>query len=247
LADYISFVAKEVGQMKNIYLDYNQISLSLDSLSEEIKREGFDALVIILRGGSFPGFHLAFLTGLPYHFLTYDRISESADWKGAAPSHNKVLLVEDFAGMGNTLIDSREFLLNQGMDVKTLVICKDPKSASVPDFFCFETKEENARFILPWERFRLNPAESRVSRTENTADHQFERTLWDEQLFSLVGEGDGIAAGHIDKGEMAISLGFTHVVTSDVKEAIHISSQYPELRVAWWNGERRFLIQSKAM
>ncbi|MGD6843048.1 phosphoribosyltransferase [Bacillus infantis] len=233
--------------MKNIYLDYNQISLSLDSLAEEIKREGFDALVIILRGGSFPGFHLAFLTGLPYYFLTYDRISESADWKGAAPSLKKVLLVEDFAGMGKTLISSREFLTNQGMDVRTLVICKDPKSASVPDYFCFETRENNVRFILPWERFRLNPAESRVSRAENIADHQFERTLWDETLFSFVREGDGIAAGHIDKGEMAISLGFTHVVTVNVEEAILISSQYPELRVAWWDGERRFMIQSKAV
>jgi hypothetical protein len=117
----------------------------------------------------------------------------------------------------------------------------------VPDFFCFETKEENARFILPWERFRLNPAESRVSRAENITDHQFERTLWDEPLFSFVREGDGIAAGHIDKGEMAISLGFTHVVTVNVEEAILISSQYPELRVAWWDGERKFMIQSKAV
>jgi hypoxanthine phosphoribosyltransferase len=233
--------------MKNIYLDYNQISLSLDSLADEIRGEGFDGLVIILRGGSFPGFHLAFLTGLPYYFLTYDRSSESPEWKGHAPSLKKALLVEDFAGMGNTLINSKEFLIKQGIEVKTLVICKDPKSASMPDFFCFETKEENARFILPWERFRLNPAESRVSRAENIADHQFERTLWDEQLFSLVREGDGIAAGHIDKGEMAISLGFTHVVTVNVEEAILISSQYPELRVGWWDGERRFMIQSKAV
>jgi hypoxanthine phosphoribosyltransferase len=36
--------------MKNIYLDYNQISLSLDSLADEIRGEGFDGLVIILRG-----------------------------------------------------------------------------------------------------------------------------------------------------------------------------------------------------
>ncbi len=233
--------------MKNIYLDYNQISLSLDSMADEIKREGFDGLVIILRGGSFPGFHLAFLTGLPYYFLTYGRSSESAEWKGQAPGLKKVLLVEDFAGMGNTLINSKEFLIKQGIEVKTLVICKDSKSASVPDFFCFETTEENARFILPWERFRLNPAESSVSRSENIADHQFERTLWDEQLYSFVREGDGIAAGHIDKGKMAISLGFTHVVTANVEEAILISSQYPELRVAWWDGDRRFMIQSKAV
>lgn len=55
--------------MKNIYLDYNQISLRLDVLVEEIRKENFDGLVIVLRGGSFIGMHTAFLTDLPYAFF----------------------------------------------------------------------------------------------------------------------------------------------------------------------------------
>lgn len=165
--------------LRNIYLDYNAIALRLDAMAGEIRAAGFDGLVIILRGGSFAGMHLAFLTGLPYHFLRYDRRSGRPDWIGPAPAGERMLLCEDFAGMGRTLIDCRAFLEGQGYRVATLVVCKDRLSASQPDYFCFETQATDARFLLPWERYRINPVTGATSQVDAAADHTYERTAWD--------------------------------------------------------------------
>lgn len=58
----------ERGLLRNIYLDYNTISLRLDQLAQEVRGKKYDALVIILRGGAFAGIQMAFLTGLPCFF-----------------------------------------------------------------------------------------------------------------------------------------------------------------------------------
>jgi hypoxanthine phosphoribosyltransferase len=232
--------------MKNIYLDYNQISLSLDVLSEQIKMEDFEGIVIVLRGGSFPGFHLAFLTGIPYFFLQYTRSSETVNWLGEIPKSKKILLIEDFAGMGKTLITCKDFLVKQNFKVKTLVVCKDTKSASTPDYYCFETLDPNSNFILPWERYRINPKADQDLQIERKKDHCYQKTLWDSSLSSFMKEGDGIITlSKENKGEMAISSGFTHLVLEDLEEAVLVSSRYPELQVAWWNGEKNYYIQSR--
>jgi hypoxanthine phosphoribosyltransferase len=229
--------------MKNIYLDYNQISLGLDTISEEVIQENFSAIVIILRGGCFPGIHLGFLTGLPCYFLKYNRKEENASWLGDIPNSRKILLVEDFAGMGRTLINCKNFLLQQGFDTQTLVVCKDTKSASIPNFYCFETTDPTSRFILPWERYRLNSKQ--IPSLQTKADHEYERTLWDWTLASYAKKKDGVAFANINKGELAVTSGFTHLVLENVEEAIQVSSQYPELRVAWWNDEKTYYIQSR--
>jgi hypoxanthine phosphoribosyltransferase len=165
--------------IRNIYLDYNKISLRLDALSNDIASAKYDGLVIILRGGSFAGMHLAFLTGLPYYFLRYDRKTGQPSWLGEIPEKKRLLICEDFAGMGNTLINCKKFLIDAGYDVSTLVICKDSKSATTPDYYCFDCKDDNARFLLPWERYRINPKTGIASEDQELLDHEFERTAWD--------------------------------------------------------------------
>lgn len=172
--------------IRNIYLDYNAIALRLDGLAPELCRAGFDGLVIILRGGTFAGMHMAFLTNLPCHFLRYDRKSATPEWVGPPPSPGRVLLCEDFAGMGQTLINCRRFLEDGGYRVATLVVCKDQLSASQPDYYCFESQESGARFLLPWERYRINPATGHTSQVDAPPDHEFERTAWDMDGVFLV-------------------------------------------------------------
>ncbi|OUB26312.1 hypothetical protein BK708_14260 [Bacillus thuringiensis serovar yunnanensis] len=173
-------------QLHNIFLDYNAISLKLDALSREIKKQNFDGIVIIMRGGSFPGIHLAFLTGLPYYFLEYNRLNSTVKWIGNFPNKRKILLVEDFAGMGNTLIDCKNFLLNFNYKVSTLVVCKDLKSASIPDYYCFNCTHVDARFILPWERCTINEVILKTSIDQRMEDPDYERTLYDLELFKVL-------------------------------------------------------------
>ncbi|MBT2692562.1 phosphoribosyltransferase [Bacillus sp. ISL-55] len=256
--------------MKNIYLDYNSIALRIEGMAEGLKQHNFNSIVIVLRGGSFAGMHLSFLTGLPCFFLTYDRKNNRVDWHGSIPAKGKVLLVEDFAGLGRTLIDCRNFLLNTGFDVKTFVICKDLKSASIPDFHCFNTMERDTRFILPWERYRINKQSSGISKK----DHEFERSIYDFSIDKLLQNEDDAyiefsnnflcvynkkteilyinEVGNLEKreerarikGKTAIHLGYTHIFLEDVKEAIYIAELFPELRVIWWDGGARHHIQS---
>ncbi|WP_226654795.1 phosphoribosyltransferase [Pseudalkalibacillus hwajinpoensis] len=231
--------------MKNIYIDYNQISLSLEALAKEVKKEKFGGIVIVLRGGSFPGIHLAFLTGLPFYYLRYNRSEETISWLGDIPSPMNVLLVEDFAGMGKTLTNCIRFLLEQSFEVKTLVVCKDVKSSSIPNYSCFETKDPNARYILPWERYRINPIADQHSEQERKADDQYYCTMWDHSLSRYAKDGDGIAFPNGNKGDMAIKSGYTHLVLSNVEEAILVSAEYPELSVSWLNGEKYYQISSR--
>ncbi|QHW34264.1 phosphoribosyltransferase [Paenibacillus rhizovicinus] len=160
---------------RNIYLDYNSLSLRLDALSVQIMEKDYDGLVILLRGGYFIGLHLAFLTGLPYYFVKYERSSSSIAWEGAIPSGTRLLLCEDFAGSGDTLTNTTAFIESFGKRVDTLVGCSDLHSSSVPTFACFHNSNADARFIFPWERHRMN----KEGRQAATPDHGLDKTAWD--------------------------------------------------------------------
>ncbi|MFC0212307.1 hypothetical protein ACFFK0_07510 [Paenibacillus chartarius] len=154
------------------------IFLRLDALSETIKQARFDALVIILRGGSFAGVHMAFLTGLPLFFLKYDRPTRNVIPVGPLPPPNARLLIsEDFAGSGKTLIDCKAYLEREGYKCSTLVVVRDQLSASIPDYCCFYLQETDARFILPWERAEINP--DTVLHSGTYMDPEYEHTAWD--------------------------------------------------------------------
>ncbi|WP_419877531.1 hypothetical protein [Brevibacillus centrosporus] len=195
-------------RIRNIYLDYNDIALRLDSLADEIRHANFDAVVMVLRGGSFAGMHMSFLTGLPYFFLRYDRKQLMPEWVGNAPKTKRILLCEDFAGMGRTLIDCKKFLVDQEYKIATLVVCKDHLSASTPDYHCFDNQDPNFRFLLPWERYRINPETGATSMIEGRLDHDYERTAWDL---------DGVFLHDIDE----------HHYQSDLEKALALRDQYP--------------------
>jgi hypoxanthine phosphoribosyltransferase len=168
-------------QRRYIYLTYDQIALKIDSMIEDIKREQFSSIVIIVRGGAFVGHHISFRTGLPVYYLRYDRTTNPAtiSWIGTAPPIGKVLLVEDLAGSGRTLIESRQFLEKKGYLVKALVVFKDTLSASTPEYIGFETNNPNETFIVPWEKVKFNPAFGQLSKEKPFVDHELEFTAWD--------------------------------------------------------------------
>jgi hypothetical protein len=111
------------------------------------------------------------------------------NWVGSAPEQSNVLLCEDFAGSGKTLINCKQFLIDSGYKVATSVVCVDRLSASVPDYSCFWLQQEDARIILPWERYRLNHA---VDLGLGKMDLEFEKVGWDMDGVFL----DDVASEH---------------------------------------------------
>lgn len=160
----------------NAYLDYNAITLGLDALAERVRSENFNAIVIVLRGGTFAGMHMSFLTGLPVYFIAYHRADSSVEWIGSAPNAQaKVLLCEDSAGKGTTLLNCRNFLRNAGYAVSTLVVCKVPGALVNPEYICIDWKNDDLQVLFPWNRYRINGE----SRTDDLPDHEYEHTAWD--------------------------------------------------------------------
>lgn len=180
---------------RTVFLDYNRIALQAEAIAPVVRRRGYHALIAILRGGAFVATKLAFHTGLPLHFMRYQRPNALPVWHSPQPVGPKVLLCEDFAGSGRTLLDCKQFLLDQRLEVDTLVVCKDARSASHPDLFLFEHQEPGGRFVLPWERVRLNPASHAQLCAEAQPDHLYEKTAWDMDGIFL----DDIEPHHYDR------------------------------------------------
>jgi hypoxanthine phosphoribosyltransferase len=163
--------------MTNTLLDHNHIALRLEALAPALRTEGYDALACILRGGAFLGVEAAFATGLPLHFIDYRRADREVRWRGEPPKGRRLLLCEDFAGSGHTLADCLRFVAGEGYLAETLVICVDHSSALPSRWALFESTEPGRRFVLPWERYRLNAPS--VSDRPERPDHEHGRTAWD--------------------------------------------------------------------
>ena len=135
------------------YLSYDHIATRVEEFVSDIKAKDFDGIIILLRGGSFAGMHLSFLTGLNVYFVEYHRPTRKVSWKGNPPPvHSNILVVEDFAGSGTTLQDTLT-LLKPNYSTSTFVVCKDKLSRlQNPTYCCFEMESENKRFIVPWEK-----------------------------------------------------------------------------------------------
>lgn len=305
--------------MKNtqlIYLDYNKISLRLDAMVESLRKEEFTAIVVIVRGGLFTAQHLSVRIGLPIHYLRYNRQRENQiSWIGEAPKPGKILLIEDLAGKGRTLLDCRDYLKSKSYQHKALVIWKDVLSASTPEYIAFETSDPQESFIVPWEKaikinFEANHPDARIP----LQDHNFELTGWDmdgifledvpsevykvgleqalcrrdeydkAQIQPLLNPQDIIITGRpqidtertIDwlnkhqiyrpvflrddgiehpspfttalwKGKKALELGCCRYVESDSRQAVHISANFPQLEVVWWNDGEPIILQASLL
>lgn len=167
------------------YLSYNQIATKIDTFVPEIRRMDYDAIVVIVRGGLFPGTHLSVRTGLPIYYLAYHRklASPKVTWIGESAPHKKILLVEDMAGSGKTLISCEKFLIDLGYCVDTFVVFKDLLSASNPKFCGFSTSVPGHTFLLPWERTKLNPQYESMDKSERFVDHELEFTVFNANCF----------------------------------------------------------------
>ena len=132
--------------------DYSRVESFVSGFVEQWKGIGFDAVVAVARGGLVPATMAATALGLALHAVAYSRADRKVGWFTASKPHAgaRILLVEDIAGRGTTLIDSLAFLQAQGYSVKVFTLAYDAQSRIVPDFGM--KMPENCRAWFPWER-----------------------------------------------------------------------------------------------
>ncbi|MGH8780435.1 phosphoribosyltransferase family protein [Paraburkholderia sp.] len=133
-------------------LTYEQLDHWIESLQPALATENFAAVVGILRGGAPLALMASYAMDVPVAFLRYDRRARHAMWDSSLPippHGSKVLLCEDIAGRGFTLVDCIAFLEQHGLTVKTLTGAFDGVSRMRPDY----GREARGYFALfPWER-----------------------------------------------------------------------------------------------
>jgi hypoxanthine phosphoribosyltransferase len=136
------------------YLGYSQIGQWIDSLAETLRSAQFVAVTAVLRGGLFSAQCAAFATGAPLSFIRYDRDRQQAAWHGDPPPSGRLLLCEDIAGAGHTLVNCRELVRQTHPDHRILTIVCDELSRIEPDW---SMRRPIVQTVLPWEREVVSP------------------------------------------------------------------------------------------
>jgi hypoxanthine phosphoribosyltransferase len=136
------------------YLGYAQISQWIDSLAEALRAERFVAVAAVLRGGLFPAQCAAFVTGAPIAFIRYDRGIQVASWQGEPPPAGRLLLCDDIAGHGHTLVHCRALVERTHPDHRVLTVVSDELSRLCPDW---SMRRPHVQTVLPWEREVVSP------------------------------------------------------------------------------------------
>ena len=133
-------------------LTYEQLDHWIESLQPALLAERFTMALGILRGGAPLALMVSHAVGVPVAFLRYDRLTRSVAWDSTLPvppAGSKVLLCEDIAGRGFTLVDCIAFLQAHGLEVRTLTGAVDDLSRTQPDY-AIDARGYFALF--PWER-----------------------------------------------------------------------------------------------
>lgn len=161
-------------------MTYGQLDQWITSLSERLRQEQFDVIVGVLRGGAPLALMASHCTGVPVAFLLYDRANREVTWGSSTPIScpgSKVLLCEDIAGRGFTLLDCVKFLKARRLRPRVLVAAYDAESRVRPDYGIDVT---GYMASFPWERhghtqkFRADWQTSQAGRIHPVAeDHEY--------------------------------------------------------------------------
>lgn len=147
----------ETGKRALCY-DYTRIEAIVSEFVPRWRAARFDAVVAIARGGLVPGMMAATELSLPLHALAYSRPDRSVCWFSTSqpPPASRVLLVEDIAGRGTTLVDCAAFLRKLGYSLSIFTLAYDAESQLRPDFGTEVPADMRAWF--PWERTSITSA-----------------------------------------------------------------------------------------
>jgi len=138
--------------------DYQRVEATVMEYVPQWLARGFDGVVAIARGGLAPAVMAATALDLPLFAVSYVRARREASWftAGRPAPGARLLLVEDIAGRGTTLVDCAAFLRELGYDIAIFTLAHDAQSRIVPEY----GREIPAgyRAWFPWERESITPA-----------------------------------------------------------------------------------------
>jgi len=153
-------------------LDWNEIYDGCIELADQIKKNGFNPEIIVgvARGGWIPARILSDLLGNTFvasiKVEFYKGVAETAkkpvvsQQVSTSVAGKRVLVVDDVADTGESLVTVRQNLLSRGAsEVKIATLHYKPKSVLRPDFYVRET---SAWIVYPHERYEF--VENRVAK-----------------------------------------------------------------------------------
>jgi hypoxanthine phosphoribosyltransferase len=134
---------------------------------------GFDGVVAIARGGLIPATIAATALDLPLFAVSYDRAGRRVTWftAGQPAPASRLLLAEDIAGRGTTLVDCLAFLRSAGHDVRTFTLAYDAQSRLRPDYSQEIPPGRSAWF--PWERESITDAFAATGNQPDRSLHHY--------------------------------------------------------------------------
>jgi hypoxanthine phosphoribosyltransferase len=152
----------EFTELPVYFYGYHDIESFCLSQRASLAREGIGVILGVMRGGGIPALMLSQMLGIPVDFVYYDRREAKAEIRSekafeliasCVKAGQKILLVEDIAGVGQTLIDCYEYVrafVDDAASIKVLALVHHENSRTKPDY----GKDcAGVRAILPWERY----------------------------------------------------------------------------------------------
>ena len=157
----------------------------IESLAARIHRSGwaFDQIICLARGGLRPGDVLSRVFGKPLGVLSTSSYHDGSQQRGelsvadhislsASHLHGRILLVDDLADSGTTLLAASQRLRNAPgvLEVRSAVLWHKHSSCVVPDFAACRLK--GAPWIhQPFERYEGEDLEALVQRVVDAGDN----------------------------------------------------------------------------
>lgn len=153
--------------------DYSRVEAAVFDHVPQWRKHGFDAIVAIARGGLAPAVMASTALSLPLFALSYQRAARQVSWFTAqTPAKGaRILLVEDIAGRGTTLVDCHKFLAAQGYETRTFTLAYDAESRMQPDYGV--KLPPGMRAWFPWERESITPAFAATGNQPLQPEHEY--------------------------------------------------------------------------
>ena len=131
--------------------DYLTVAHMIDQWVPEWRQLGFFGVVAIARGGLIAGVMASTALSIPLYALQYGRPNREVSWftRATPPRGVRLLLIDDIAGSGATLLDCRDFLARDYQVDVCALVCDD--SSRIEPRWSVRLRN-GLRAWFPWER-----------------------------------------------------------------------------------------------
>lgn len=139
------------GDDRRCFFSFADIETFVLACRQPVLQSSYECIAALARGGLYPATMLSHYTGLALVSVSYDRPAQSVTTSLGSPTGSgKLLLVEDVAGKGYTLANTKAALEAKGWQVDVFTLVWDELSRVKPQYGL--KMPCGQRFVLPWER-----------------------------------------------------------------------------------------------